>query len=274
MTQYDDTEASVASGAPLEGYEFIGTTTTYRYTPAAQNQDIAGFTFETLPGIDRGGIKSGSQNDDGLDMAIEMPVDTPLIQDYAFDSALPDLTFTLYRVHRGDNPLTEFVKYWVGEATNFTVDGGVGKCRVPNIFTVVMGVQIPNVYYMGPCNNVLYDVRCGVNRASFSTTTTVATVIDDTNFTVVDDGFADSFLRAGECINTSKTERRSIVDNVANLITVTYPYSNLEVGDSIEMAAGCNHAYGGDCSVTKFNNQRKYVGFPFLPGINPHQGEL
>lgn len=271
MSTYTDTEDSSHDAAPVEGFKFTGTYDNYYYTSADQDETIAGNLYTAVP-IKRNAIRSGSQNDDSLDLELEVPSDLQLVRDYGYGITPPELVLEVVRYHRGTNPATDFAVVWKGPVTSFSTTGKLTKIQVPSIFTVALQGELPNAYFQNPCNHVLYDVRCKVDPNSYKQATTITAVTDETTIEVADDGFADEYLRAGEFYNVTKNERRTIVDNVANVITVSFPFFNPVVGDSVELFAGCDHGY--QTCINKFNNSLNYGGFPFVPADNPFRFEL
>ena len=273
MSPYLTAEQSQHDAAPVYGYKFVGTHETWLMTSTELQVTIDGLDYDPTE-ISHGAIKSGTQDDDNLDLEITLPASHAMVQAYAFGLAPPRLDLTLYRVHQGTNFATDFAKIWVGRITAYSISGKNAKLRVPSIFVLMLQGDIPNVNFQPPCNNVLYDTRCKVNPATHTTSTTVTVITDDTTIEVAADGFPDTDLRAGGIINTTKnSERRTIVDNVANVITFVYPFSDIEVGDSLDLRRGCNHAFTGDC-LNVFANTINYNGCPFVPQSNPYDGEL
>jgi uncharacterized phage protein (TIGR02218 family) len=268
---YDSLETSAHDGGPLEGFRFVGTSSSYHYTNAQQDITINGILYQAAF-IKRSGIKSGSQ-EDSYELEIELPFELQLAQDYAYASSPPTLDMILYRYHEAGDPATEWIIAWVGSVTAFSVSGKIAKLRVPSVFEAVLSGNIPSVYYQGPCNHVLYDSRCGISRAANTTTSTVQSITDSTTIVVVDDGVADGVLVAGELNLPVKKERRQIISNTANTLVINFPFFDIEVGDEVEMAAGCDHAYQGDCK-TKFSNTLNYGGFPYIPNENPFEGNI
>ena len=270
---YTSLEQSAHDGAPIEGFQFIGTATSFRYTNAQKDVTINGLLY-TAAAIKRGSIRSGSQEDDSLELELELPFDLGVVQTYAFATAPPDLDLVVYRYHEDGNPATEWVIAWKGKVTGFSVSGKVAKVRVPSSFELALRGSVPSVYYHVPCNHVLYDQRCKVVKATFTKITTVTAVgVDGLQITVADDGFADNILNAGEIFLISRGERRLIFSNVANVLQINFPFSSIANGDVVELYAGCNHAYQGDCK-TKFANTLNFGGFPYIPSDNPFEGEV
>jgi len=270
VTVYEDTEQSAHDGSPVEAYRFTGTFENYYYTSAELDVTISGQVYTTAE-ITRQAINTGTQEDSNLELELEVPFDLPLVADYAFQVSPPDLTVEILRYHEGTNPATDWVIVWKGIVTSFSSTGHSVKILVPSIFTVILNGEVPSVYYQNMCNHVLYDDRCKLVKASYQQDTTISAIGTGT-VDVVADGFDDNYLQAGEIINTSKNERRLIIDNVADVITINFPFFNAEVGDNVSLFAGCNHAFS-TCK-DKFSNSINYGGFPYVPADNPFESEL
>lgn len=270
MTVYSDREISAHSGAPVEAYKFIGTFSNYYYTSAELDVTVNGQLY-TSALIKRQAINTGTQEDGNLELEIEIPYDLQLARDYAFDIAPPDLLVEILRYHEGTNPASDWVIVWRGAVTSFSSSGHRVKVIVPSIFSVLLSGEVPSVYYQNMCNHVLYDDRCKLVKASYQQDTTIVSVDTDT-IEVAADGFDDSYLQAGEIVNTTKNERRLIINNVADVLTINFPFFNAEAGDSVSLFAGCNHAF--TTCRDKFSNTLNYGGFPYVPSDNPFQNEL
>lgn len=270
MTIYDDYEQSAHSGAPVEVYKFTGVFQNYYYTSAELPVTVGGQEY-TPAAIKRAVINLGNQEDDNLDMEITLPYDLELVQDYAYRTAPPDLTLEIIRYHEGTDPLTDWITLWKGPVTSFSSSGHKVKILVPSIFAVVLRGAVPTVYYQNPCNHVLFDSRCKLSASSYNQETTI-TSVDGSTVEVADDGFADNYLRAGEIVIPAKGERRLIIDNVANILTLGFTFANAEAEDSVTLYAGCNHSFT-ECK-TKFSNSLNFGGFPYVPTDNPFEDEL
>lgn len=267
---YNAAENSIHDGAPVECYKFIGSFRTYRYTSADTEQTVNGELYFPVAGS-RGTIRAGTQSDDSLALEITLPFNLDVVQDYAYAESPPALTLEVYRVHRGTDFATDWSLLWKGKVSSFNVDGRVAKVRVPSIFSRALQGDLPSAYYQNPCNHVLFDSRCKVNRAIFSTVTTV-TDAQTLDVNVVDDGADDGALAAGEIVNNRTGERRLILNNLANTVSINYPFVDMRVGDEVELAAGCDHSFS-TCKA-KFNNALNYGGHPYIPTDNPFQGEV
>lgn len=267
---YEIAENSVHDASPVECYKFIGSFRTYYYTSADTEQTVNGETYQPVAGS-RGNVRAGTQSDDSLALEITLPFNLDVVRDYAYAESPPALTLEVYRVHRGTNFATDWNLLWKGKVSSFNVDGRVAKVRVPSIFSRALQGNLPSAYYQAPCNHVLYDSLCKVNRSANLTTTNVTDAAQLT-VNVVDDGVADGVLAAGEIVNTRTGERRLILDNLANTIHFSYPFVDMKVGDQVELTKGCDHSFS-TCKA-KFSNGANFGGHPYIPADNPFAGEV
>lgn len=267
---YTSLEESAQSGRPVEAYEFVGTYMAYRYTNADQPLTFFGNVYHPAA-ITREEAITGDQSQDGIEMVIEIPQTSDIVQDYAFSIAPPDLDLTVYRCHIGLNFSVDPIVFWKGPVTGFNVEEDRARIRVPSILENVFIGNMPNYFFHQSCNHTLFDSRCGVSKAANTTTTTV-TAINGGLITVASDGVADDVLKGGMISVPGANEKRLILSNVADVLTVFFPFSRMQVGDSVELSKGCDHSFA-TCK-DKFNNGRRFGGFPYIPKDNPFVGDL
>ena len=96
------------------------------------------------------------------------------------------------------------------------------------------------------------------------------TVYPTPGFDDGDDGggsLTDGYLVPGELVIGN--ERRLIVSHVGNYVELNYPLRRIAVGDEIVMYAGCRH--NSDDCINKFNNGDNFLGFEYIPYINPFE---
>lgn len=264
---YEVKEASTHDGQPIECFEFVSNYTTYRYTSYDRTVVVASQTFEPLA-IKRSTIKAGTHEEDNLDIQVEIPATSRLAKDCAYYLTPPRLTMTIYRVHEGDDFATDYVIYWKGPVANLSVDKNIATIRVPSVFSNLLSGHVPSVFYQNPCNHVLFDGGCKIVRASHNVTTTIVLVSPTALQIASVGGFPDQYFKGGEVVNIPTGERRLIIDHTADTIQINYPFGEASIGQAVEVTAGCDHSYEGDCKL-KFSNQVNYGGFPFIPTINP-----
>lgn len=259
---YADSENSAYAGQPRELYKFIGTYGNYLYCSGQQEVQYNGDTYMPVV-MKRDNVVSGTQADDANNLSVYLPVSAQLVQDYAFGISPPDLDLLIYRYH----DLSDVQVYWSGTITNVSIQVNIATLTSPSILSWILTGSIPSRYYQTPCNNVLFDSFCKASRAAFEITTTI-TSIDDLDVVIASNGgHPDGFFVGGEVVLPSQ-ERRMIISHSGLNLVLSYPFSQAQNGESIQVAAGCDHAYTGDC-LGKFNNQPNFGGFPFIPNVNP-----
>lgn len=265
---YQDDETGLTSGRPIELYKFDGTYNDYHFTSWAEPVTSGGQVYTPIA-IDRNKLKVATQEQTENALEITMPFDHPMVNEYAYQNAPPDLTFTLIRAHETDP--NDSVVLWSGRVTGFSVEGRTAKLKVPALMSYALNGNTPTPRYQAPCNHVLYDQRCGVDPALNQHVTTV-TQITGNVITVASYPWAANDAVAGQFI-TPAGEQRMITLTVGTDITVTYPFAGLKVGDTVTLRKGCDHAFEGDCK-NKFNNGDRFGGFPIVPARNPFTSTL
>ena len=254
-----DDEQSKHDGRPVELFKYEGTYDNYFYTSGPEQITYLGDDYIPIA-TKRSALNVQTQNEDSSEVTIELPVSSQLIAVYGFQIAPPDLKLTIYRGHNGD-----YVRAWSGNVENIQVAKGTASVRVPSDLAAALNADLPNVYYQGPCNHALFDARCGVSYAAWSFETEVVLAASKV-ITLAGIGTLDGKLIGGDAVLASG-ERRMIVTQIGNVITVNYPFAQIAPTDIITIAAGCDLAWAGDCD-TRFNNQERFGGFPFIPPKN------
>ena len=256
-------EVSVAGARIVELFEFVGTSTTYRYTSAPEDVVSNGNTFTALEGLERTAIRAGTHKDDNAALDVTIPFGNAMATAYVFSIAPPSLELSMYRAHRND--LDDTLLTWKGKVTSWSVDGRLVKLRVPTVFGYLLNNQVPRIQYQAPCNHILYDDFCAVDPTSYESSRTVSSVTE--NVIVLDSSpFADDACNGGEMEFTSGGERRTIIDNVGTSFTVNYPFAGLSATDTVIIRQGCDHSFA-TCK-SKFNNGERFGGFPLVPEYN------
>lgn len=266
---FSDNELSAVNASPIELFKFVGTTTTYRLTSYGKPITNSDGTYGQVT-LKRSAVENASQDQADLGIDIEMPFDHPIIQDYAFGIGQPDLTLTIYRCHR-DN-YNDTIVLWTGKPMSFTVEGRVATLRVPSLFASLLQGLLPAPRFQAPCNHFLYDTRCGVDPDSVDNSF-AATIVSASENTIVlnTSAFANGQCNAGEIVSAAG-ERRMVISNTGTTFTVNYPFDSLTASDAVTVYRGCDHSFE-TCRV-KFNNVRRFGGYPYVPPDNPFASEL
>lgn len=266
MTVFTDRELSAHDAEPIECFEFVGTHETYRYTSGQDQVTVAGKLFIPIA-MKRSKVKVSTQSDDRFNVEVEMASSERVARDYAFQITPPDLTLIIYRVHRGTDLANDWAIYWSGPVVAVTTKEGRSTFQVPSMLGGAMSSNVPSVYYQTPCNHVLFDGLCKLSRVAYLVATTV-TQVEGTAVTLASNGGKpDGFFKGGEVLNPATGERRMIVSHGGPSVVLNVPFSRLNVGDGVEVTAGCDHAFNGDCK-NRFNNQLNFGGHPFIPANN------
>ncbi len=266
---YQDDETGLTTGRPIELYKFDGTFNDYNLTSYSEQITSGGAVYTPLGGLTRNKLKVATQEQTENALEVTMPFDHPLVTEYAYQNAPPDLDFTLLRAHETDP--NDTVTLWAGRVTGFSVEGRTAKLKIPAIMSYALNGNAPVPRYQAPCNHVLYDGRCGVDPALNQHITTVTQVVGNI-VTVATYPWTPNDAVAGQMI-TASGEQRMISSVLGTDITVTYPFASLGVGDTLTLRKGCDHAFDGDCK-NKFNNGPRFGGYPIVPARNPFTSTL
>lgn len=270
MSTFDEYEESVQGSVPVEGYKFVGSFQTYRYTSADRNVVINGETY-TPVAVTRSRVKAGTHEDDNLTLELSIPFDTQVALDYAFAQTPPKLELEVYRNQQDDPENDAWSLYWKGLVRGFTVSDRTCTVKVPSIFSLALQGEIPNVYYQSPCNHVLYSIRCGASRAAHRFERDIVSV-GGVNITIDGTPPAIGVLAAGEIVNLRNGERRLILTNDGPAIGIGYPFVDLQEGDTVELVKGCDHSL--PTCRDKFANIINFGGFHYIPTDNPFEGSV
>lgn len=265
---YEDEEVGSTTGRPIELYAFEGTYNDYFLTsygfPIVSNSR----TY-TPVALKRNRLKVSTQEESGAALEIEMPFNHPMIREYAYENAPPSLNLTIFRCHESDPD--DAVTMWNGPVTGFSVEGVIGKLRVPSLFSYILDGNVPAPRFQAPCNHILYDGRCGVDPALYQHSTTILSVSGNA-ITVASLPFASDEAAGGIMIGPSG-ESRMVISNAGTAVLITYSFANLQIGQTVTIRKGCDHSFEGHCK-TRFNNGARFGGFPLVPARNPFTGSI
>ena len=262
MTDYADKEESIDDGSPYELYWWAGTYRSYYYTTDSAAHMHLGNNYVPVPGLERGEVKAGTHEEDNVDLTVKLPITDQLVKDYAFQTTPPALELTIFRFHRG---AVTPAAYWKGKVASIVVADKTASLRIPSKFGTILQGNIPSAYVQPPCNHNLYDNLCGVSRVANSVDTTVLSVIDRVVTVASVGAFPPGWFVGGEIVAVTRNERRMIIAQAGNQLTVNYQFGRLAQGESVQVAAGCDHSRGAN-GCAKHNNLPRFGGDPYVPG--------
>ena len=276
-------EESVEDSAPIELYLFQNTEEAFSYTSANVSKVFNGRVY--VPSL----ISSGEDELESLEeqrkIVVSMPADDPFVQRYYISLPSSQDDVTIYRVHTTDGD-DEVTTKFVGKVANIAIVGNEAKVNCLSQASVLERT-IPKQTCRALCNHILYDTRCKLVDTTYRIQGTV-TAKDDTARTVTVN-FGTNTLTAtglqfsaqvtadinyfnGGSLERGGLERRMIrftVNQGSNVGTFTLllPFSQLNVGDAVDLFAGCDHTF--TTCTTKFDNEENFGGFPYVPRKNP-----
>lgn len=261
-------------GEPVELYLFeTGDTSYYAYTDGEKAITFNGKTYNPLT-IERGRISSSASLD-----KTQMKVIVPLSSEIAelFRTYPPGFRVSLkvYAGHVNDYD-QQFNAVWVGrvlqcsrEFVSGGTEQGVLSCEPASTTMRQSGLRRN---WQLSCPHVLYGALCGASEAAATVSHTVVDM--GSNWIELAAGWegvnARTKFRAGKVSwdGDFGREQRMIL-NVPDAVTIQLagPTSALSIGDTVDVALGCNRLRG-DCT-TLHNNILNFGGQPWIPTENP-----
>ena len=277
-------EESVEDSAPIELFLFENVDSFFSYTSANVSVFYNGRAYE--PSL----ISSGEDELESLEeqrkVVVSMPADDPFVARYFVTLPATQDQITIYRRHSTDTPTPETIVKFKGKVANVAIVGNEAKINCLSEASVLERT-IPTQTCRALCNHILYDSRCKVVDTSFRIQGTVAAKNDADRTVTVNFGSntvpatglqfsaqvtSDINYFNGGSLERNGIERRMVrftVNQGGNVGTFTLllPFSQLSVGQAVDVFAGCDHAF--TTCTTKFDNEENFGGFPYVPRKNP-----
>lgn len=264
---YDTQDQSVHDSEPIECYLFTGPSFVKGYNDSEEDVTVNGQLYHSLYGIDRDTIETGVSIGAERSVTVGVPFDCDVALEFGYLASPDFLNVTIIRIERGTDYDTDYKQIWAGVAQGFSTSGLLVNITTVSDSQIGITRQVLTIYWQRTCNFELYDGdTCKANKTANTVVATV-TAIGDTAVTVNDDGFADGALAIGEILNTRTNEKRLIVNNLANVVSFTYGFSDIVVGDTVNLIRGCKHT-SEDCNDT-FADIANYGGYRFIPRSSP-----
>ena len=271
----DDT--SLAEAQPVELYTVTGPTATYRYTSHFADVIYDGETYAAVE-MTRGSLRIDSAENPPI-WSFELPFDAPFVQDYALSEVAPrTASLAVRRYHLGSGPAAG-IEYLSGTLASISLQGRVATVEVLSA-AEQLTQPVPSVHWQGQCQHLLYGPYCRALeiqfQVPFATVDTVTSgqveiIVSNVNgipalggASTPTDYLADGYIR-----RVVDGETRLILSNNGagnTRLTLDRPFPALEVGDAVQISAGCDHTVA-TCHE-KFSNAENYGGHPVIPAIN------
>lgn len=268
---FEDKELSQQFGAPLEYVKFTVGTTVYRVTGMDHLDTIdepGGDTdveYAPVPGFNRSSMDF-SQEDTAQNIEIEIATSHAVGQLFIGPMPATPVGVIIYQKHRSDPEII----------VGFT--GTVVSSRHASGLTTLVAAPanqnlrrlVPSLVCQSQCNWALYGPGCDVDKAPFTDAVTFTTIagrtITSTDFAAQDDDwYTNGWLELPD------GQKRYVLSHVGDTIILLSPFpASIISGQTGFAVAGCMRDEG--TCFTKFNNLDNHLGFPRVPGRNPHGG--
>ncbi len=264
---YDAQETSQQGGKPVELLTFIYGAITRRYNTSEDDCTVGGQVYTSSPIT----IPEVESSPERVRNSIEIivPRDNPIALLFRVTPPTQVIALTIGRIHRDDGD-EEVLTPFVGRVLNCEWMGASAKL----ICEPISKSQSRNGNYRKyarTCPYALYGSACGVDLASFQSSTTVNAVSGLVlNVTAVNPAYS---YRGGFVSWTDGDgieQFRYIDAQTTTALTLTIPFQGIAPGSTVLIAPGCDHSIAtcdGD-----FANGLNYGGFPDLPVKNPFDG--
>lgn len=256
-TVYDK---SAALGAPYELFRFVGPLGSYFYTNLKDPVEFEGDLYEPLQ-ITRGVTEISALTTSIQTVNFTVPTSARIFEDNGRSLTPPDMTVEVFRFHVGAEGYKRRV---LGTVTGHNTKNETYTLETRSAIQTQLTRRVAAVYYQNMCNNELFDVRCKLDPEGYRHTSAIVT-LTETSVTVADDAHADGALKNGRV--RIGQEERVIVNNVANVISIAYPFIKGADFEEATITRGCD--YLRSTCVSVFNNVANYSGFPTIPTENP-----
>ena len=126
--------------------------------------------------------------------------------------------------------------------------------------------RLPRTMISASCGNALFDVACGVTRATYTTNTTLAAG-STTRVLVVNGSWSSGHWDNGSvAIGSPVTDRRGIRSSTSpGTITLATPLASAPAaGVAVALTLGCDHSTG-EKGCARFSNLPRFRGAVHLP---------
>ncbi len=263
-------EASIASGRPIELFQFDVGATTYRYTSATGDVVFASFTWTALPGLRRNKIVKSSESRQSR-IELEIPTSNDIPQLFLGIQPAVSVNVTISRIHEVMSPSGALVIFKGVVSSSQSKDEISTLLLTP--FNEIFNREFPRNTYQGLCNHVLYDSRCQVVAGSFDLVASVTAQANNGGTisvagagSVVDPTGSKPF-QGGYVINADGDDFRLILDQIGDDLTLLLPFRNSVLSTTVTVQQGCDHSL--TTCRDKFSNVVNYGGFPYIPSVNP-----
>lgn len=261
---YNANEISKYSSRPFELYFWSTADQQWFYTSAAKKTTYVSHIYTPLA-LSRSEIdQNGEAKSGGLRVTVPRTSDLAAL----FMAFLPvsPLLLTIYRGHYGDDD-SEVKQMFTGKVISAKFGDFCVLTIAPEQY--ILQQRVPAIQYQQQCPWVVYGPGCELDRNLFRLAGTVS-ALSANKLSITSSAFAakpNGWLNAGYI--ELGNQKRFINSHVGSVVTILDVIPGLIVGSSVAAFAGCMRN-NVDC-IQKFNNYKRFMGFPNLPGRNPFE---
>lgn len=279
MTTFNDDEASVDQGRPIDLYIIVTPTKTYRLTSNPVDVVYSSNTYSALT-VSRG-AQQIAQDMTAKELIIYLPITHELVQRFC-STGVPERNVLVTNL-RLQSVSGIAVQINEGYAGALSIDHHVALLRVPSLTDDALRTKIPSAAAQLWCNHALFDRFCspnpgtdGPDPAAFTfSTTVVSQTLSPGLVTLVIasiSGNPDGWAAFGRVTHVASGQTVPILTQVGTTLKIGAVIVGATGGDSITVQAGCHHTNGA-CR-DKFSNMVNFGAAPQLnTKINPWRAE-
>jgi len=263
---FDSVEKSLASGNPIEYYEFNTGFNIYRYCSGDEDfTDTTGNVYEKYT-ISKTDIEEVTEiNRSGI--KIMVPRDNIIAEQFRVSAPSFVITVKIFKKHRTD---AEPAIIWIGRIMSCEWDGGEATLSSEPVYTSIKRNGLRRFYQI-QCPHLIYGSACGIAQHDYATTgslVAISGVVAEVPAAVsMPNGFFSGGFLSIANTATGTTERRLILKHEGQYLTMAATVTEWTFGDTVTLFAGCDHTL--QTCETKFSNEDNYGGYPAIPGLNP-----
>ncbi len=216
------------------------------YTPAAIKRSSMSFDSELE--VTKVGVTVGALDDTFISYMTQNPT--------------TQMWVAIYRLHRSDESDASVV--FIGQVNSVSFQGAQAEAECYG-FEHFLKMKVPRYLYQSCCNNAVFDDRCGLAKEDYATTAEITLsgsgmYLSANAFgTKDDDWFTYGWVVYGD-------QRRMVTAHTGTMLTLQYPFQDIEDGDEVTAYAGCDLDI--ETCRDKFGNVAHFFGTPYIPEVN------
>jgi hypothetical protein len=264
---YDAQEKTRYSSKPYELYLWSTAQQQWFLTTGPKKITYQGHIYEPLAMV-RTEIDNNSEAKSG-GLKVTVPRTHELASLFLAYLPVSPLQLTIYRGHYGDAD-AEVREIFGGKIVSAKFRDFCELTAVPE--TYVFQQRVPAIQYQQQCPWITYGPGCNLDRSLFMLTGAVTALSAD-KLTITVSAFGSKpagWLNAGYI--EFGNQRRFINGHTGSAAEILDMIPGLQVGSVVFAYAG-DMRNALDC-IQKFNNYKRFMGFPNLPDRNPYENGM